>query len=61
MRDIKDVPSNDAYNKMLAIMSALQPTRAQLIAERGLNTQYHYNAIQTWKVTAQGEVANVHA
>jgi sulfane dehydrogenase subunit SoxC len=39
----------------------VQPTRAQLIAQRGLNSQYHYNAIQSWKVSSAGEVANVHA
>src|SRR5690242_5850453 len=39
----------------------VQPTRAQLIAQRGLSSQYHYNAIQSWKVSSAGEVANVHA
>jgi len=39
----------------------LQPTRTQLIAQRGLNSQYHYNAIQSWKVTTGGEISNVHA
>jgi sulfane dehydrogenase subunit SoxC len=39
----------------------VQPTRAQLVAERGLNSSYHYNAIQSWKVSATGEVTNVHA
>jgi sulfane dehydrogenase subunit SoxC len=39
----------------------VQPTRAQLVAERGLNSGYHYNAIQSWKVTGSGEVTNVHA
>ncbi len=39
----------------------VQPTRAQLVAERGLNTIYHYNAIQSWKVAGSGEISNVHA
>lgn len=39
----------------------VQPTRAQLIAERGLNFVYHNNMIQSWKVSANGEVTNVHA
>ena len=36
----------------------LQPTREALIAARGLNSQYHYNAIQQWRVEASGEVRN---
>jgi sulfane dehydrogenase subunit SoxC len=40
---------------------ATQPTRAQLIARRGQNSLYHYNAIQSWRVAANGEVSNVHA
>ena len=39
----------------------VQPTRAQLVAERGLNSIYHYNGIQSWKVAANGEISNVHA
>ena len=39
----------------------VQPTLDQLRAERGLNSVYHYNAIQTWKVAEGGEVTNVHA
>jgi sulfane dehydrogenase subunit SoxC len=39
----------------------VQPTRAQLVAQRGYNSQYHYNAIQSWKVAASGELTNVHA
>jgi len=38
-----------------------QPTRSQLIAVRGQNSLYHYNAIQSWRVAAGGEVSNVHA
>ncbi|ASL48320.1 Sulfoxide reductase catalytic subunit YedY [Burkholderia sp. AD24] len=36
----------------------LQPTRAELVAARGLNSQYHYNAIQSWRIDASGEVRN---
>jgi sulfane dehydrogenase subunit SoxC len=39
----------------------VQPTRAQLVAQRGLNSTYHYNGIQSWKVSSTGEVTNVHA
>lgn len=38
----------------------VQPTRGRLIAARGLNSLYHYHAIQSWRVTANGEVSNVH-
>ena len=40
---------------------ATQPTRAQLIGVRGQNSLYHYNAIQSWRIAASGEVTNVHA
>ncbi len=33
---------------------AVQPTRAALVAERGPNFFYHYNAIQTWQVGSDG-------
>ena len=36
----------------------VQPTRAQLVAERGLRGQYHYNAIASWRVDQQGGVHN---
>ena len=39
----------------------VQPTRAALIPQRGLNSFYHYNGIQSWKLAANGEVSNVHA
>jgi sulfane dehydrogenase subunit SoxC len=35
-----------------------QPTRAALVAARGLNSQYHYNAVQQWRIDATGEVRN---
>jgi sulfane dehydrogenase subunit SoxC len=38
----------------------VQPTRAALLAVRGMNSVYHYNAIQSWKVLGDGSVANVH-
>lgn len=38
-----------------------QPTRTQLIAARGQRSLYHYNAIQSWRVSTNGEVSNVHA
>ena len=36
----------------------VQPTRAALVAARGVNSQYHYNGIQNWRVGADGEVRN---
>lgn len=38
----------------------VQPTRAALVAARGTNSVYHYNAIQTWKIDPEGRVSNVH-
>ena len=42
-----------------------QPTRTDLIAIRGANgafgSVYHFNAIQSWAVAADGSVSNVHA
>jgi sulfane dehydrogenase subunit SoxC len=37
----------------------VQPTRAQMIALRGYNSRYHYNAIQSWGIAAGGEVSHV--
>ena len=38
----------------------IQPTREALVAVRGLNSQYHCNAIKPWKIAAgTGEVTNV--
>ncbi len=39
----------------------VQPTIAELVALRGTNSVYHLNAIQSWKISAAGEVTNVHA
>ena len=39
----------------------VQPTLAELVKVRGLNSVYHNNAIQNWKVMADGSVQNVHA
>lgn len=39
----------------------VQPTHAELVAARGTNNLYHYNAIQSWSVAASGEISNVHA
>ncbi len=37
-----------------------QPDRATLVAARGVNSIYHYNAIQSWHIAADGQVSNVH-
>jgi sulfane dehydrogenase subunit SoxC len=39
---------------------SVQPTRAALMASRGANYRYHYNAIQSWNVTPAGEIGNVY-
>jgi sulfane dehydrogenase subunit SoxC len=39
----------------------VQPTRQELLAARGPNSQYHNNAIKPWKVAADGSVTNVEA
>lgn len=38
----------------------VQPTMPQLVAIRGTRSIYHNNAIQTWRVDANGQVSNVH-
>ncbi|MDP3090630.1 MAG: sulfite dehydrogenase [Nitrospira sp.] len=37
----------------------VQPARVALVAARGIHSSYHYNAIQSWKVAADGKVTNV--
>jgi sulfane dehydrogenase subunit SoxC len=39
---------------------AVQPTRAALMAARGAQFRYHYNAIQSWNVAQGGAVSNVY-
>jgi sulfane dehydrogenase subunit SoxC len=39
----------------------VQPTLAQLVEARGVNSFYHFNGITTWDVAADGEVTNVYA
>jgi sulfane dehydrogenase subunit SoxC len=39
----------------------VQPTLAELVRVRGLNSIYFNNAIQSWKVMANGSIHNVHA
>jgi sulfane dehydrogenase subunit SoxC len=39
----------------------VQPERAALLAERGRNGYFHYNAIVAWAVDADGEVTHVYA
>jgi sulfane dehydrogenase subunit SoxC len=36
---------------------AVQPTREALLATRGRNFSYHYNAILSWRVSSGGDVA----
>ena len=39
----------------------IQPTRKVLLDARGPQYVYHYNAIQSWRIAADGGVSNVHA
>jgi sulfane dehydrogenase subunit SoxC len=39
----------------------VQPTLAQLVEARGVNSFYHFNGITTWAIAADGEVTNVYA
>jgi sulfane dehydrogenase subunit SoxC len=39
----------------------VQPTREQLIAERGTKTIFHYNGITSWGVSESGELTHVYA
>lgn len=39
---------------------AVQPTRAALIGKRGAQYRYHYHAIQSWAVSAAGDIRNVY-
>jgi sulfane dehydrogenase subunit SoxC len=36
----------------------VQPSRSALVAVRGTNSVYHYNAIQSWTVSPEGQVTN---
>ena len=38
----------------------VQPTLAQLVEARGVNSFYHFNGIQTWDIASDGEVTNVY-
>ncbi|PCJ40803.1 MAG: sulfite dehydrogenase [SAR86 cluster bacterium] len=40
---------------------AVQPTRTFLLNERGPQYGYHNHAIQSWQISANGEVSNVYA
>lgn len=39
----------------------VQPTNEDLIAARGMNSDYHNNAIKSWKIGPDGSVENVNA
>lgn len=39
----------------------VQPTRSEVLEGRAAGAFYHYNGIQAWQVTANGEVRNVYA
>jgi sulfane dehydrogenase subunit SoxC len=36
----------------------VQPSLAELVAVRGVNSNYHNNAIQVWKVASDGKITN---
>jgi sulfane dehydrogenase subunit SoxC len=37
----------------------VQPTKTFLVQHEGVGPTYHYNGIQSWKISADGSVANV--
>jgi len=37
----------------------VQPTLREIVKVRGVNSVHHNNAIQSWKVAADGAVSNV--
>jgi sulfane dehydrogenase subunit SoxC len=39
----------------------VQPSRGALVKVRGINSIYHYNAIQSWKIERDGVVRNIYA
>jgi sulfane dehydrogenase subunit SoxC len=39
----------------------VQPTRARLIADRGIRTIYHFNGVASWAVGENGEVTHAYA
>ena len=39
----------------------VQPTRASVMTGFDPSSRYHFNGIQSWSVSAQGEVKNVYA
>lgn len=39
----------------------VQPTRAQLVEARGVNSFYHFNGVKTWAVATNGEVSSDYA
>jgi sulfane dehydrogenase subunit SoxC len=39
----------------------VQPTREQLIKERGTHSRYHYNAIALWNIGPDGKASNAYA
>jgi sulfane dehydrogenase subunit SoxC len=39
----------------------VQPTRAQLLADRGMRTIHHFNGIASWAVGENGELTHVYA
>jgi sulfane dehydrogenase subunit SoxC len=38
----------------------IQPTRQALLSVRGVNSSYHYHAIQSWHILRDGTIRNVH-
>jgi sulfane dehydrogenase subunit SoxC len=47
-------------SRAVDMTGAVQPTRSELLGLRGAAYRYHYHAIQSWAVSAAGEVRNVY-
>jgi sulfane dehydrogenase subunit SoxC len=39
----------------------VQPTRSQLLADRGMKSIYHFNGIASWAINEKGELTHVYA
>ena len=54
-------PGDAVQSRAIDETGYVQPSIAQLVEARGVNSFYHNNAIKTWAIAADGEVSNVYA
>jgi sulfane dehydrogenase subunit SoxC len=51
----------DIQSRAMDSTGDIQPTREKLLSLRGPSSTYHYNAIQGWKIAADGGLTNANA